>query len=119
MFEKVFECIDESIEMIKAEKVISTNEWIYGPLYNFYIRVTKRCLDGDVKDTIDLANITIHSHSKGLFTEFLEKLENEYPDRIIFVESITDGRFMRFFKRKGYIIEGEPGLWNAWKNINN
>lgn len=87
---------------------VRSNKWIYLPEYrlNLYYRITRRLIDGSMRDTIDLATIEIDEEfrGKGYFTSFLvemEKLADKYS-RVIFVESILNDSLYSFLCRRGY-----------------
>lgn len=66
-------------------------------------------------ETFDIANISIKEPGRGYFTGLLKMVETAYPEVTIFVESIIEPRFIKFFESRGYEITGLPGCYNAWR----
>lgn len=85
-----------------------TNKWIYLPEYylNLYYRITQRLIEGQMRNTIDLATIEIveEFRGEGYFSSFLDKIEKlaDKYSRVVFVESILNDNLYSFLCRRGY-----------------
>lgn len=78
-----------------------------------YVRVTKRPLDGEVRDpVIDLANIEAKRPGKGAFRALVADLRKMYPQASIFIESVLGDRFQEGLLRMGFVKRGdEPSYY--------
>lgn len=89
------------------------NRWVFFPEHgaSLYYRCTTRYLDGALRDTFDLATISIEENSRGRggFTEILGKIEElvDKHNRYLYVENILMPRFQEFFWKRGYTRIGE------------
>ena len=68
------------------------NEWINDGIIFMYIRKSKRCINTQFVDFIDLANVSILEdyQNKGIFTNFISEFIIRYPNLNIFAESILN-----------------------------
>lgn len=89
-----------------------------GPV-EVYVRITTRYLGGEMRPTIDLADVTVleEHRNRRLFTSVLAHLEAlaRQHDRCIYVESIISPIVRLTLTRRGYSFEGGE-LGNAWKD---
>ena len=69
-----------------------------------YVRKSRRYLEGRLQDAIDIATANAYPQGTGLFTAFVEKVEQIAKERdlIVFVESILNEQLISFFVRRGY-----------------
>ena len=74
------------------------NAWIDNDSIKIYIRKSKRVFKGNVYDFFDFANIEVTEPGTGLFTKILEKFEEIYPTKNIFIESVLTERFSNYIK---------------------
>lgn len=94
------------------------NAWIVEMGVTAYLRITRRYLGGQVVDTIDVANVKVETPFKkgrGVFTAFLEHMEEEGVrlNRVVYVENVLEERFRQFFRRRGYteVPTVPPSFW--------
>lgn len=76
------------------------NLWIGNDLIKIYIRKSKRNFKGQLLDFFDFASIEVEETGQGLFTKILNKFEEIYPDKNIFIESVLTKRFADYIKNK-------------------
>lgn len=87
------------------------NKWFHDPNIDIYLRKTKRIVDGQFLQTLDIANISVHDTGIGFFTELLGQIEEfckDSPIENIFIENVMTDRFCHFFVKRGY-TEKEDG----------
>jgi hypothetical protein len=80
------------------------NVWLISDDYQIYIRKSKRLFNDCFYDCIDLANINIKNKGEKIFSQILENLLQNHENINIFVESIINERFLKFFLKKGFIL---------------
>jgi len=101
-------------EFIDQRKTFPLNNWFYLEGISIYIRKSKRLIEGNLVDCIDVASVNVVNKGRGEFTNFLDWLISSYSsDFIIFVESVLEERLNGFLKRKGFIQE-TPQVSNNW-----
>lgn len=88
------------------------NEWLALENMNVYVRKGKHPHNGDILNTLDIANIAVHPdmQGEGVFTRFLEEAETfGLP---VLIENVLTEQFANFFrKRDGYeVIEEGHGM---------
>ena len=86
-------------------------EWLYFPPLHIYVRLANRYLgpNNTVVPTLDLSNMSVDEdqRGKGIMTAFAAQAE-ALADELglyVFVESIQEERFAKFWERRGYVIE--------------
>lgn len=90
----------EKINLFLSQK--SRNQWIDGENFSIYVRKGYHIgPNRKIVQTLDIASISSHQPSKGLFTQFIEELERLAPVPI-YIESVLEPRFGAFFLRRGY-----------------
>ena len=101
----------------KFSRVATWNSWMEGTGYSISMRISQRCLEGDIREKcFDLSNITIYDSGKGHFTALLEYLE-ENCHYTLYVENVLEQRFQNFFTKRGYTFPpyrgdgGPPSLY--------
>lgn len=67
-----------------------------------YVRRSTRFINDRWITMIDLANIAAEPQGTGRFTRFLEYAEHLQAFEGVYIESIQDKRFAKFFARRGY-----------------
>jgi N-acetylglutamate synthase-like GNAT family acetyltransferase len=83
------------------------NEWITEFNISVYCRKGTHLLTQDIFcDCIDIGSVTVEEdeRGKGLFTQFLERVESiAYAEcKAVWVESILEPRLVEFLKKRGY-----------------
>ena len=76
------------------------NMWIQNKAIKIYVRKSKRFFKGQMYDFFDFATIEVKKPGQGLFTQILNKFEEKYPDKNIFIESVLTDRFADYIKNK-------------------
>ena len=96
-------------ERSRASVLGIASAWIKSDdeLIDVYVRVQCKSYGGLAYTCFTVANVTVVEacQNKGVFTEWLSKLEQELKGtdvKMIMVESILDKRFSMFLKRQGY-----------------
>ena len=108
--------IQSLIDFVQKSK--QSNKWIEVPAFKLrlYIRRAKRCLGGELVETLDLAAFEVSERyrDKGLFTRFLALVESYATELslVVFVECVHNERLRGFLKRHGY-IERDLCYWKG------
>lgn len=76
------------------------NMWVQNKAIKIYVRKSKRFFKGQMYDFFDFATIEVKKPGQGLFTQILNKFEEKYPDKNIFIESVLTDRFADYIKNK-------------------
>lgn len=91
---------------VKSKK---RNEWLYGDVMHIYVRMSHRFIsDGDnskFEECLDLANIQVDDEhqGKGVFTSFLKRVIEMYPDKNLYVESIQNPAMEHICKKFNFV----------------
>lgn len=91
------------------------NEWISSGLLNIYVRKGRHIIQSKMAETIDVANVQIHTNKergKGRFTTWLHHAEREADQRgwYVRVECILNRRLVHYLERRGYIVISDTGI---------
>lgn len=80
--------------------------WIRSGHLSAYVRVTRRRVNREIVETIDVASVEVpEAHQgKGCFSRWLPKVEAlaAKHGRIVFVESVLNDRLASFLVARGY-----------------
>jgi hypothetical protein len=97
----------------KADGRFCQNAYVSYPGFRqLYIRVTKRVIAGQMRVTIDLANLVADQPGNGAFTDLLGHLQANYPSFGIFVECVQSDRFQQGLLKRGFVeVEGHPACF--------
>jgi hypothetical protein len=71
-----------------------------------YVRIGHRYLQGKRRVTLDIANVVAEKPGSGVFTRLVERLNKEYPNVGIFVESVLNTRFHNKLYELGFYFVG-------------
>jgi len=82
------------------------NSWLRNDNINIYVRKSKRFINNQMIDFLDLATIDIFPQGQGIFTKLLSRILEQFDDNI-FIESILSERFLNFFIEKDFTIQDE------------
>lgn len=114
---------NEIEEMINQFKLFPVNKKIIKKEFQIYIRVTKRFIDGEMKNTIDIGSIDVKEkhQGKGIFREILKEIEDlaQKNKLTIFIECIHNEILIKMLERRNYIFIKEEfsfGAPNVYKN---
>jgi hypothetical protein len=83
-------------------KPFPRNKWISSDNISIYVRQSKRFINGEHLDFLDLATIDIDPMGEKIFINLLDRIEKEFHMYNIFIESILSDRFLNFFLKRGY-----------------
>tara|TARA_B100000614_G_scaffold262909_1_gene300715 strand:- start:189561 stop:189977 length:417 start_codon:yes stop_codon:yes gene_type:complete len=79
---------------------------------NMYARRTKRWINQELMETVDLANFDVDPEvrGEGNLTRFLDEIEKlaDHNKVVVYVESILNERLYDFLMRRGYIMACSP-----------
>lgn len=120
MFEEYEESdVDEILDKIDMFiKSPQKNIWIENNAIKIYIRKSKRYFKGEVNDFFDFASISVEKTGKGLFSQILQKFEEIYPDKNIFIESVLTDRFAYYIQHKlGFETDGNNNFYKIKKSF--
>lgn len=93
--------LDELIQNSKDSW--QSRAWVeHNGFKSMYVRVTKRYINGNLIDTIDIANIEAEHPGNGAFRNLILHLTNSWPQYIIYVESVLEDRFRQGLLRMGF-----------------
>lgn len=97
----------EIIDFIKnnLEKPLSKNQWFHFKNFKIYIRTSNRIIENKKERTIDIATIEVDEkyQSRGILTKFLDEIENNFPNNIIFIESVVNPKlYTHLIKKRNY-----------------
>lgn len=79
------------------------NSWIGNDSIKIYIRKSKRYINDKLLIFFDFATIEVTETNTGLFTAILNKFEEVYPNKNIFIESVLTERFANYIRKLGFI----------------
>ena len=114
---KIFESLNSMDILMKFINSNDRSKWIIieGKM-DVYIRKSKRSIDGELINFIDLANFNIPNDKnkrKGLFTRFL--LECDKLDMNLYIENVLNSDIIESIKRLGYEKCNEEGHGSFYK----
>lgn len=108
--------------MIERYKGISgVTEWIHCEKFKIFVRVTKRLIEKDITETIDISNVVVYDEyqNTGVFKEVLnviEQLASEH-NKVIYVESIQNPILVKYLEKEGFTLDGCEFCPNAFKRV--
>jgi hypothetical protein len=106
------EFIAESVERLTASNVASRMH-IKEPGFDvLYVRLARRCIDGVAhKPVLDIADAAVQTthRGRGVFTDFLDRVRDQYPALHLYVENVMEERFQKHLERYGFTVV-EPRL---------
>lgn len=81
-----------------------TNQYIRDDAMSIYIRKSRRLIDGEMIQFLDLANIQIEDdyQNKGIYSNLMKKIVEKYPDYNIFIENILNPHTEPILKKLGF-----------------
>lgn len=108
--------------MIERYKgVLGVTEWIDCDKFKIFVRVTKRLIEKEITETIDISNIVVYDEyqNTGVFKEILSSIKtlaSEY-NKVIYVESIQNPILVNYLKKEGFTFDGYDFCPNAFKRV--
>lgn len=76
---------------------------------DLYVRVSRRLIDGELRETIDLASINARSPGRGCFKKLVADLREKHPEVVLYVECVLSDRFAEGLERMGFIRDKSTG----------
>lgn len=73
----------------------------------FYVRLNRRAIAGGMyQPVLDIATVTVDEaqRGRGLFTNVLDRIRDQYPNLHIFVENAMESRFQRHLESYGFTV---------------
>jgi len=87
-------CISSLKQFIDKKPGYPANAYVSFPGFeDLYVRHGFYNVDGNVEETLDLANIKASCPGNGAFTNLVDWIFDHYPNTIIFVENVMNPRF--------------------------
>lgn len=104
--ELVLDEIHQFLSTAMSGSRFSSSKWFDNEHINLYIRYTRRFVNGELINTIDIASISVplEWQGYGVFSGILSSIETTYPTVPIFVESILNNVFKQWLIRRGYVV---------------
>jgi len=99
------------------------NAWVDFHFGEIYFRRSRRPIDGNLVDMIDVANVEVYENMRGhgYFTELMQELEKKLQTsavKWIYVENVLNERLQPFLLSRGFVPrEGWPGAPSYVKRI--
>lgn len=78
------------------------NKWLYTDGFKMYVRKSKRYINGDTIQFLDIASIEAKEMGTGIFTKILNQILIKYPQLNLFVEFILNDRLYNFLKKYNF-----------------
>ena len=104
--------VDKIISFVTMPRIRRNQTMVSGTL-EYYIRISKRHLDGHMYSTLDLARLENTDPGKGRFKAVLLELERRLPTEssvsMIYVECVHNERLQSFLLRNGYTRQKSLG----------
>lgn len=90
------------------EHNIASRAHIKEPAFDtLYLRVTRHYIDGvPYKPVLDIADVAIREdrRGRGVFTDFLDRIRDQYPGLHLYVENVFEVRFQKHLERYGFAV---------------
>ena len=115
--------VDQIIDFIKDNKR-SARSWFNNKFMSVYVRKGLRNydtpnaahnldsdwfhLDHALVPTLEIASVEVREPGQGIFTKFLQKIEEKSPLSFIYIENINNDRLYSFLKRRNYKVYSRP-----------
>lgn len=100
--------IDDIINMLDKGRSTKRpiNQYVGDDSLNAYLRVTKRYIDGEHANTLEVANVAVDEdvQGKGIFKKFLEIIEHlaKKYNRLVYIESVLNDFLIDKLPTYGY-----------------
>jgi hypothetical protein len=107
--------IQEIKELLNSKNMFPRNKWILTDNVKLYIRKSKRFIENEMRDFLDISSVEVEPKGEKLFTNLLDRIEKEFSDKNIFVESILNDRLYEFLLKRGYLKTNDEFDKNLYK----
>lgn len=100
--------INDIVNMLEKGKSTKRpiNQYVGDDSLNAYLRVTKRYINGEQVNTLEIANVTVDEdmQGRGVFKKFLEIIEHlgKKYDRLVYIESVLNDFLIDKLPTYGY-----------------
>ena len=107
-------------QFIKNESL--SRSWINEKYIHIYIRRSKRFINGEFHDCLDLASVTVDENMRGksIFSKFLFKFEKEAKkmNRVVYLENVLEERLQNYLLnvRNYNSLNSHFGVTSFYKN---
>jgi len=78
---------------------------IFSDNIKIYVRKSKRFIENELRNFLDLASIQVYNTGEKIFTNLLIQIEKEFPNINLFIESILTERFLEFFLKNNFKLD--------------
>ena len=81
------------------------NQWFVYNKFKVYIRTSYQHFNNQLSPTIEIATIDVYEEytNKKVFTNFLNLIENTFPNNIIFVENVLNPKlYFHLIEKRNY-----------------
>jgi len=106
------EFIRESLVRV-TEQNVASRAHIKEPNFDtLYVRLTRHYIDGVAyRPVLDIADVNVRENQRGrgIFTDFLDRVREQYPVLHLYVENVMEARFQKHLERYGFAVV-EPRL---------
>lgn len=95
--------------------LLSKSAYVNGSGVTCYMRINSRFIDGDVRKTIEIANVSVApmKQGRGIYSAFLAmfiRIANE-SSRVVFVEGVLDYAHHQIYLRRGFALRDEVNFY--------
>jgi len=103
----VIEQLEEFIERMKQGK-FPCNAWLEDRNMKVYVRHGRHVINGEMRETMDLANVEVTHKGKGRYKKFMEAAHEMNPWDGTYHENTLNSRLADHHRRTGKIECGDP-----------
>jgi len=90
-----------TLDEFLARKGFPLNSYVREPGFqDLYVRKSRRMLDGELREVLDIANVTVTEEGTGTFTRLVERLSTNHS---LFVENVLNHRFRKGLLKLGFV----------------
>lgn len=106
------EFVPGAVERVEQANVASRAHLKETGFDTLYVRVTRHFVGGIAyRPVLDIADVTVREdwRGRGIFTDFLDRVRDQYPALHLYVENVMEPRFQKHLERYGFAVV-EPRL---------
>lgn len=95
--------LDEFIEDSSRMKY-GRNLWLEDSIMKVYVRKSTRFIDDEKLIALDIATVEVDQkyQGKGIFSKFLDYVQNSNPWDVVYVESVLNPIVLKMLEKRGY-----------------
>lgn len=91
-------------QFLSPKHTYPRNLWVKFPGFrDLYVRKGPYCIDGEFKESIQLANFAVRKDGQGSFRKLINFLEENYPHFTIVVENALTERLDNICRHMGFV----------------